>query len=62
MNILDFAKGVERLVDPMEVWKVLYMQTLSDSSGQRTHCGSEEKLRAAVEKVNFRKIRTLGEK
>lgn len=35
---------------------------LSDSPGQRTHYGSEEKLRAAVEKVNFRKIRTLGEK
>lgn len=35
---------------------------LSDSPGQRTHYGSEEKLRAAVEKVNFRKIKTLGEK
>ncbi len=27
MNILDYAKGVERLVDPMEVGKVLYLQT-----------------------------------
>ena len=27
MNILDYAKGVEKLVDPMEVGKVLYMQT-----------------------------------
>ncbi len=35
---------------------------LSDSPGQRTHYGSEEKLRAAVMRVNFRKIRTLGEK
>ena len=34
---------------------------LSDSPGQRTHYGSEEKLRAAAEKVNFRKIRTLGD-
>lgn len=34
---------------------------LSDSPGQRTHYGSEEKLRAAVEKVNFRRIKTLGE-
>ena len=35
---------------------------LSDSPGQRTHYGSEEKLRAAVSKVNFKKIKTLGEK
>lgn len=27
MNILDYAKGVEKLVDPMEVGKVLYLQT-----------------------------------
>ena len=27
MNVLDYAKGVERLVDPMEVGKVTYMQT-----------------------------------
>ena len=27
MNILEYAKGVERLVDPMEVGKVTYMQT-----------------------------------
>ena len=27
MNILDYAKGVERLVDPMEVGKVHYLQT-----------------------------------
>ncbi|MBR3256803.1 hypothetical protein IKG02_00725 [Candidatus Saccharibacteria bacterium] len=27
MNILNYAKGVEKLVDPMEVGKVLYMQT-----------------------------------
>ncbi len=27
MNILEYAKGVERLVDPMEVGKVLYLQT-----------------------------------
>ena len=27
MNVLDYAKGVERLVDPMEVGKVLYYQT-----------------------------------
>lgn len=32
---------------------------LSDSPGQRTHYGSEEKLRAAVEKIDFRKIKTL---
>jgi hypothetical protein len=32
---------------------------LSDSPGQRTHYGSEEKLRAAVEKVDFRKIKGL---
>lgn len=27
MNVLEYAKGVERLVDPMEVGKVTYMQT-----------------------------------
>ncbi|MBQ6393630.1 hypothetical protein IJH74_00015 [Candidatus Saccharibacteria bacterium] len=27
MNILDFAKGVEKMVNPMEVGKVLYLQT-----------------------------------
>lgn len=27
MNILEYSKGVEKLVDPMEVGKVLYMQT-----------------------------------
>lgn len=27
MNVLDYAKGVERLVDPMEVGKVHYLQT-----------------------------------
>lgn len=27
MNILNYAKGVEKLVDPMEVGKVTYMQT-----------------------------------
>ena len=27
MNVLEYAKGVEKLVDPMEVGKVLYMQT-----------------------------------
>ncbi|MBQ3296822.1 hypothetical protein IJH01_01685 [Candidatus Saccharibacteria bacterium] len=27
MNILEYAKGVERLVDPMEVGKVMYLQT-----------------------------------
>lgn len=32
---------------------------LSDSPGQRTHYGSEEKLRAAVGKVDFRKIKGL---
>ena len=30
MNILEYAKGVERLVDPMEVGKVTYMQTKLD--------------------------------
>lgn len=33
---------------------------LSDAPGQRTHYGSEEALRRAVEKVSFRKIKTLG--
>ena len=33
---------------------------LSDAPGASTHYGSEEALRAAVEKVDFRKIRTLG--
>ena len=33
---------------------------LSDSPGQRTHYGSEAKLRAAVEKVDFKKIKSLG--
>lgn len=32
---------------------------LSDAPGQSTHYGSEEKLRAAVEKVNFKKIKGL---
>lgn len=32
---------------------------LSDSPGQRTHYGSAEKLRAAAEAVNFRKIKGL---
>lgn len=32
---------------------------LSDSPGQRTHYGSAEKLRAAVEKVDFAKIKGL---
>lgn len=32
---------------------------LSDSPGQRTHYGSEEKLRAAAEAVDFRKINSL---
>ena len=32
---------------------------LSDSPGQKTHYGSEEKLRAAAESVNFKKIDTL---
>ena len=32
---------------------------LSDAPGQSTHYGSEEKLRAAVEKVNFAKINGL---
>ncbi|MBR3233430.1 hypothetical protein IKG12_01030 [Candidatus Saccharibacteria bacterium] len=32
---------------------------LSDSPGQKTHYGSEEKLRAAVEKVNFGKMKGL---
>ncbi len=27
MNVLDYAKGVEKLVDPMTVGKVLYLQT-----------------------------------
>lgn len=27
MNVLEYAKGVERMVDPMEVGKVHYMQT-----------------------------------
>ena len=27
MNVLEYAKGVERLVDPMEVGKTHYMQT-----------------------------------
>lgn len=27
MNVLEYAKGVEKLVDPMEVGKVTYMQT-----------------------------------
>ena len=27
MNILEYAKGVEKLVDPMEVGKVSYLQT-----------------------------------
>ena len=27
MNVLDYAKGVERLADPMEVGKVHYFQT-----------------------------------
>lgn len=35
---------------------------LSDSPGTSTHYGSEAKLRAAVEKVNFKKIKTLGER
>ena len=35
---------------------------LSDSPGQRTHYGSEEKLRAAVNKVDFKKIKAFGEK
>lgn len=33
---------------------------LSDAPGQRTHYGSEEALRKAVEKVRFDKIKTLG--
>ena len=33
---------------------------LSDAPGQQTHYGSEQALREAVEKVNFGKIRTLG--
>ncbi len=35
---------------------------LSDSPGQRTHYGNEEKLRAAVNAVDFKKIKTLGKK
>ena len=27
MNVLDYSKGVEKLVDPMEVGKVHYLQT-----------------------------------
>ena len=34
---------------------------LSDAPGASTHYGSEEALRAAVEKVDFKKIKTLGE-
>ena len=33
---------------------------LSDAPERRTHYGSEKALRAAVEKVNFKKIKTLG--
>ena len=33
---------------------------LSDAPERRTHYGSEEALRKAVEKVNFKKIKTLG--
>ncbi|MBQ2672572.1 hypothetical protein IJG01_01190 [Candidatus Saccharibacteria bacterium] len=33
---------------------------LSDSPGQRTHYGNEQKLRQAVEAVDFSKIKTLG--
>ncbi|MBR2766759.1 hypothetical protein IKD67_01605 [Candidatus Saccharibacteria bacterium] len=33
---------------------------LSDSPGTHTHYGSEKALRAAVEKVNFKKIKTLA--
>ena len=33
---------------------------LSDAPGSHTHYGNEAALRAAVEKVNFRKIQTLG--
>ena len=33
---------------------------LSDSPGQQTHYGNEEALRAAVEKVDFSKIKTLN--
>lgn len=35
---------------------------LSDSPGQRTHYGNEAKLRAAVEAVDFRKIKGFGKK
>ena len=27
MNVMEYAKGVERLVDPMEVGKTHYLQT-----------------------------------
>ncbi|MBR6505918.1 hypothetical protein IKT18_03770 [Candidatus Saccharibacteria bacterium] len=33
---------------------------LSDSPGQKTYYGSEAKLRAAVERVDFKKIKSLG--
>ena len=33
---------------------------LSDSPGTHTHYGSEKALREAVEKVNFKKIKTLA--
>ena len=33
---------------------------LSDAPGRQTHYGSEEALRKAVEKVDFKKIKTLG--
>ncbi|MBQ3352955.1 hypothetical protein IJG89_01215 [Candidatus Saccharibacteria bacterium] len=33
---------------------------LSDAPGQRTHYGSEEALKKAVEKIDFNKIKTLG--
>ena len=45
MNILDYSKGVEKLVDPMMVGQSHYMQT---------------KLRKAVEAVDFDKIKTLA--
>ena len=62
VRVADALCGVGKIGGVLErVVSFPYAQhMLSDSPGQRTHYGSEERLRAAVMKVDFKKIKKLG--
>lgn len=65
-KILDYAKNVEKLVDPMAVGKVHYLQTKMKPLNQRLWIEGNTSIAygrisgQAVEAVDFSKIKTLG--